>query len=237
MAPQDFDVDSLAAYLHLTPQQVVRLADRDKVPGRKVGGQWRFSRAEIHHWMEERMGVLDHGELDQVERLLKRQAGPEEKEVVSIADKLPLQAIAVPLMARTRAKVITAMVDLAAGTGLVWDPVKLAEAVRAREELAPTALDNGVALLHPRRPMPGVVAEPLMALGRTDAGIPFGGAGGVLTDVFFLICSTDDQRHLRVLARISRLIADGSLLEGIRAAENAAEVHRLVVEHETAITK
>jgi len=85
--------------------------------------------------------------------------------------------------------------------------------------------------------MPGVVAEPLMALGRTDAGIPFGGAGGVLTDVFFLICSTDDQRHLRVLARISRLIADGSLLEGIRAAENAAEVHRLVVEHETAITK
>ena len=36
MSADDFDIDSLAAYLHLTPQQVARLADRGKLPGRKV---------------------------------------------------------------------------------------------------------------------------------------------------------------------------------------------------------
>ena len=67
MRREDFDLDSLAAYLHVTPQQVERLASRGKVPGRKVGGQWRFSSPEIHHWMEERMGLLEDDELQRVE--------------------------------------------------------------------------------------------------------------------------------------------------------------------------
>ena len=51
MPNNDFDIDSLAAYLHLSPQQVMRMADRGKLPGRKLGGQWRFAEAEIHHWL------------------------------------------------------------------------------------------------------------------------------------------------------------------------------------------
>ena len=98
------------------------------------------------------------------------------------------------------------MVDLAAETGLLWDAEKMTAAVRERENLHPTALENGVALLHPRRPLQQILAEPLVALGITQAGIPFGESHGVLTDVFFLICSTDDASHLRILARLSRLI-------------------------------
>ncbi len=57
MLDEALDLDGLAAFLHLTPAQVGRLADRGKLPGRKVGGQWRFSPAEIHHWMEQRIGL------------------------------------------------------------------------------------------------------------------------------------------------------------------------------------
>jgi len=232
MPQKDFDIDGLAAYLHLTPQQVERLASRDKLPGRKVGGQWRFSHAEIHHWMERRMGVLDDHQLARVEGVLQRASKTDEEQTVSIASALPVDAIAVPLRARTRGKVIAAMVDLAASTALLWDPVKMAEAVRAREDMQPTAMDNGVALLHPRRPMPSILAEPFLALGVVDGGIPFGGSGGVLTDIFFLICSTDDRHHLRVLARLARLISYRSLLDEIREAPDAAAVHQLVARRE-----
>ena len=71
---EDFDLDSLACYLHLTPQQVERLAERERVPGRKVAGKWRFSQAQIHHWLEDRIGLLDEGELDQVDGVLERAA-------------------------------------------------------------------------------------------------------------------------------------------------------------------
>jgi PTS system nitrogen regulatory IIA component len=221
MASRDFDVDSLAAYLHLSPQQVARMADRGKLPGRKISGQWRFAEAEVHHWLEDRIGLSDEEELVQMENVLDRRRG-EQAEVVSLAKMLPLDAIAVPLQARTRGSVIGEMAQLAARTGLLWDPERMAEAVRERESLHPTALDIGVALLHPRRPMPNILAEPFLALGRTYQGVPFGGVRGGLTDLFFLILSTDDRGHLRTLARLSRLLGDSTTLDGLRCCENPA---------------
>lgn len=222
---EDFDIDSLAAYLHLTPPQVAKMADRGKLPGRKVGGQWRFSQAEIHHWLEDRIGASAEEELIEVEGVLQRADKDAGGDAVSIAAMLPSEAVALPLAARTRSSVITSMVELAAATGLLWDPDKMAQAVKAREDLHPTALDNGVALLHPRRPMPTVLAEPFLALGRTYQGIPFGGTGGGLTDIYFLICSVDDRGHLRTLARLSRLVGDTSLLAKLRDAQTAIEMH------------
>ena len=148
----DFDLAALADYLHLDLAKVTRLAERGKLPGRRVGGDWRFSQAEIHHWLEERIGDSNAGELLRLEAALERAAG-NTATAFTITDLLPPEAIAVPLAARTRASVMSSMVDLAAGTGWLWDPEKMAAAVRQREELHPTTVDGGVALLHPRRPL------------------------------------------------------------------------------------
>ena len=231
----DFGVESLAAYLHLTPQQVLRLADRGKLPGRKVAGQWRFSRAEIHHWLEDRVGLRDD-ELVDVEGVLNRQRETAPEEKITIARILPEQAIAVPLEARTRNSVFTAMVELAARTGWLWDPGKMAEAIRAREDMYPTTLDNGVALLHPRRPMPGILGQAFIALGCTPTGIPFGGSRGGLTDIFFLICSVEDRGHLRALARLSRLISAPGFLDELRQAPDAAAAWQLITQTEAKLT-
>jgi PTS system nitrogen regulatory IIA component len=107
----------------------------------------------------------------------------------------------------------------------------MAEAVRTREEMHPTALENGVALLHPRRPMPKILSQPFLALGCTASGIPFGGAAP-LTDVFFLICSMDDRNHLRVLARLSRLLTLPGFLNALHQAEDSMSAHQLIVEAE-----
>jgi PTS system nitrogen regulatory IIA component len=230
MTDRDFDIDSLACYLHLTPQQVERLATRGRLPGRKVASKWRFSAADIHHWMEQRMGLLEDDELAQVEGALAR-ADNLQAEDVSIAEALDEQTIRLPLQARTKGSVIDEMSQLAARTGLLWDPRKMAEAVRNREQLQSTALDNGVALMHPRRPLSSILAEPVLAVGISPHGIPFGGRGP-LTDVFFLICSTDDRGHLRTLARLSRMIGGDDLLEDLRRSPNAAAVYDLIVQAE-----
>ncbi len=236
MPTQDFGIESLARYLHLNPQQVVRLADRGKLPGRKVGGQWRFSRADIHHWLEHRIGLSDEEELVGVEGVLRGPPGTEEPTQVSIAQMLPCEAIAVPLPARTRSSVFTSMVDLGARTGYLWDPEKMAEAIRSREELYPTTLDNGVALLHPRRPMPNLLGQAFLALGITAAGIPFGGERGGLTDVFFLVCSVEDRGHLRTLARLSRVIASSGFLDELRQATDSWSAHELIARTEAKLS-
>ena len=222
MPSQDFDADSLARYLHISPAQVQKLAERGSVPGRKISGQWRFSRGEIHHWLEERIGAAGEDDLEHVQGLLDQAAADHEHATVAISELLDPEAIANPLAARTRNSVIHEMVELASKTGHLWDAAEMEEAVQARETLHPTALDSGVALLHPRRPLAHALAQPFLALGRTASGIPFGSESGRLTDVFFLICSVDDSQHLRTLARLSRLIASPGFLDAIRSAEGMA---------------
>jgi len=233
MPHSDFDVPRLAAFLHLTPKQVLRLADRGKIPGRKINGQWRFSRAEIHHWLEERIGLSSDVELREVEGVIHRAAGGPTAEV-SIDLWMPDCAVIYPLQARTRFSVIQAMCDLAATTGLLWEPGKMAEAVQAREEMHTTALDMGVALLHARRPMTNILGGPILALGRTVSGIPFAGRG-LLTDIFFLICSTDDQEHLQLLARLSRVLTDPEIIPLLREAADSADLRRIIVDKEAEI--
>lgn len=226
----DFDLQSLSEYLHLDPFQVARLAERQKIPSRKVQGNWRFARAEIHQWLENRIGVSEGEELVEVESMLRPARGVVDTSPTGLAGQLPLEAIEIPLRARTRGSVIQSLVDVAARTGLLWDAPRMAEAVRAREDLHPTALDSGVALLHPRRPMPSILGAPLLAFARTDQAIAFGGRHGADTDLFFLICSLDDREHLQTLARLSRLAGNPDLLAMLRAVQDARTARDLLLQ-------
>jgi PTS system nitrogen regulatory IIA component len=229
---EDFDLQSLADYLHLDPALVSKLVERGKLPGRRVGGQWRFSRHEITFWLERRIGASDDAELAQVEDAMQRGGGPRAEDLLPVSQLLPVQAIAVPLLARTRISVISSMVELAGSTGWLWDVPRMEEAVRLREDLFPTALDNGVAMMHPRRPLPSIVGQPFIAFGRTERGLPFGAPGGGLTDLFFLLCSVNDRGHLHTLARLSRLIGNSDFLAELRGAPDAKSAHEVIKERE-----
>jgi PTS system nitrogen regulatory IIA component len=85
MSGKDFDLEQLAAYLHFTPDQIQKLIKRGELPGRKVQGQWRFSESEIHHWLENRIGMSSPEELEEVERWFERSA-PDEESPVVLAD-------------------------------------------------------------------------------------------------------------------------------------------------------
>ena len=120
MAQDDFDIDRLAAYLHMMPAAVQKLAERGKLPARRIGGDWRFSAAEIHHWLEDRIGVSDEDELVHMEGALDNASTIADVEQISIADLLHLEAIEIPLEARTRGSVVGRMTELAGRTGLLW---------------------------------------------------------------------------------------------------------------------
>src|SRR5438445_7808636 len=91
-----------------------------------------------------------------------------------------------------------------------------------------TALDSGVAIPHPRRPLPGALGESVMAYGKTASGIAFGAPGGGLTDIFFLVCCRDDRTHLQVLARLSRLLLRPGFVDELRGRETPGETWRLL---------
>jgi nitrogen PTS system EIIA component len=114
-------------------------------------------------------------------------------------------------------------VRLAEQSWQVYDPEAILDAIRQREGMGSTALENGVALPHPRRPLPAALGESVLAYGRTPSGIPFGAPHGIPTDIFFLVCCRDERTHLRVLARLSRLLLQPGFVDGLRAAETSED--------------
>jgi PTS system nitrogen regulatory IIA component len=217
MGSDMMDMEQLAAYLQRDVREVGKLASRGHLPGHKVGGQWRFARAEINQWIETQMHAYTEQQLTALES-----AGGEHPEPL-ISGLLSEASVAVPLGASTKSSVLRELVTLAEQSWQVYDSAAILEALRAREELASTALPSGVAIPHPRRPLPQALGESVLAYGRTTAGIPFGAAHGGLTDIFFLVCCRDDRTHLRVLARLTRLLMHGDLLAELRTAETAGE--------------
>jgi PTS system nitrogen regulatory IIA component len=221
-------LEELATYLHRDVREVSKLASRGKLPGQKVGGEWRFLKVEINRWLEGQLSGYTDQQLTAVE------AGPDRNPEYEplLAEYLSEAAVAVPLAASTKASALRELVALAERTWQVYDPAALLEAIRQREEMGSTALPSGVAIPHPHRPLPAVLGEAVIAYGRTASGIPFGAERGGLTDVFFLVACRDDRTHLRVLARLSRLLLRPGFLDELRAAPTAGETFELIVKEE-----
>lgn len=220
MGSDMMDMEQLAAYLQRDVREVGKLANRGHLPGHKVGGQWRFARAEINQWIETQMPSLSEKELTNLESSSAVRSGDGEPLLASLLSEA---SIAVPLAASTRASVLKELVSLAEQSWQVYDPEAILDAVRQREDMASTALPSGVAIPHPRRPLPAALGESVLAYARTASGIPFGSTHGGLTDLFFLVCCRDDRTHLRVLARLTRLFLRPNFLDELRAAQTPAE--------------
>ena len=54
-----FTLDDVAAYLKVGKRTVYRLAANGQIPAFKLGGTWRFQRAELDRWIAARMGAQD----------------------------------------------------------------------------------------------------------------------------------------------------------------------------------
>lgn len=220
MESETMDLEQLATYLQRDVREVSKLASRGHLPGRKVSGEWRFARAEINYWIETQL----HG---YSEKQLAALENPSSSEPL-VSKLLSEATMAVPLAASTRASVLKELVNLAEQSWQVYDPQAILSAIRQREEIGSTALENGVAIPHPRRPLLAALGESVLAYGKTASAVPFGGNRGGLTDIFFLVCCRDQKTHLSVLARLARMMLRPGFVDDLRAAATVPESYRLI---------
>lgn len=61
--PDVLTLDEAAAYLRVPADAVLRMIDDEKLPGRRFGEDWRFSRAAVQAWLAAppaKRGILPH---------------------------------------------------------------------------------------------------------------------------------------------------------------------------------
>lgn len=233
MPHEQMDDRQVAAYLHMDQREVHKLASRGKLPCRRVGGRFIFSKSEIDHWAFERMGGMKHDELARLERGVSLHHGFDHERLI-VNELIPTDGLAVPLNAKTRESVLRRLLDVAETNEMVYARDELLSEIKHREELCSTAIAPGVALPHPRQPLPYDIAESFIVVGLTPGGIPFGAEDGGLTRLFFLICCKDDSTHLHVLARLARMLSDDAARGEFLHAETTDQLGRLLLQREQA---
>ena len=225
----------LARFLGMDQRQADKMAQRGQIPCQKVGGQFRFNRAEVTEWMQQNLGQGQH-DLASMDEAKSANIHIDLQDTL-ITPMLREQAICVQLAARTKSSLLKELVALAQETDLLYDGQALLEALNRREELCSTAMEGGIAIPHPRRPLPYAIAEPILVIAQTTQGIGFGAPDGRLSDLFFMTCSQNDHDHLHVLARLCRMLNDRTFPQQLRDAETPEQIVELMRQREQIVMK
>lgn len=220
----------LAKMIGADSRRLERMAQRGKIPCQRVGGEFRFNRAEIIQWLQRHMGTFHDDHLEEVDAGMTAHRQTHQTQSM-ITPLIRSEAVTHCLQARSKNGAIRALMSLAESTGMVYDSEVLLEAVLHREELCTTAMEDGVALPHPRRPMPYEIEDTLLVVARAQHGILFGAPDGP-TRLFFFTASQDDTHHLHVLARICRLLRHDNLLENLIHADSSQHMIDLITQCE-----
>jgi len=222
--PHDFfSLEELATRLGRDRREVEKLVSRGRIPGHKTDGEWRFHPTEIRHWLEQELRGYSESELAHLEQ---QYPSPEmDDSSTPIARLMKPEMVQVPLEARTKRSVLETLIELAGKTWQVWEPATVLQAVLEREDVLSTAFENGVAIPHPRNPLPLALGESIIAFGRSPGGIPFGGPKRSITDCFFLVLARDSRTHLLILARLGRLLQQPGFLDELRHQDDSATTY------------
>ncbi len=231
MPREQMSEKQVAAYLNMDLREVQKLSARGQIPCRKIGGRFVYTKLEVDHWAFSRLGQMDRKELAGIEKGVSLHHGYDPHEL-SVESLIPDGGIAVPLDARTGGAVLRKLVDLGERLGVIYVPEELHEEIRKREELCSTAMVPGVALPHPRHPLPYDIADSFVLVGRTFKGVPYGAEDGTLTQLFFMICCKDERTHLHVLARLARILTESRQVESLLGAEDADALREALAQAE-----
>ncbi|MBA4368633.1 MAG: PTS fructose transporter subunit IIA [Desulfobacterium sp.] len=117
------------------------------------------------------------------------------------------------------------VVPVAKMTGI--DREKLIRILMERERLGSTGIDGGIGIPH------GKLKElnsPVIGFGLSKKGVNFESMDGRPTHIFFLLCTPENSTglHLKLLARISRLLKNEGLKKKLKTISTKEEVISII---------
>jgi mannitol/fructose-specific phosphotransferase system IIA component (Ntr-type) len=233
---EKLDLRSAAEHVSIDANELRHVAQRGEIEAFRRGDEWFFDHAALDEWAQRRLLASNARVLDEQHKAIMDKLRRERRGDVGVGALMRAEAVELALAAKAKAGAVRDMADLAVRTGLVYDPEALFKELLAREDAASTAVGSGAAFLHPRFHDPYLFEESFVAYGRSARPIYFGAPDGAPTHHFFLVCSTDHEQHLHILARLAVLAHGTDLLERLDVAEDADSALAAVAECESEYT-
>lgn len=223
-----------AKHIRIPERELFHLVQREEIPHLRRGEDVVFEHRQLDDWAQRRILGLPTQSLSDQHREATADRTKKATEDALVEQLFRPEWIDPVMSARTKPAVLRDMVALAMRTGRLYDDAALVRELEAREEVASTAIGGGAAFLHAHYHDPYLYSESFVVFGRTVQPIFFGAQDGEQTDLFFLICCTDDTLHLHTLARLCTMAHGSLMLSDLRVATTADELFAILLnaEHE-----
>ena len=150
---------------------------------------------------------------------------------MKIVDLIKRDMVVPALVATEKRGILEELATYMAGRHARIDRATLSRVLTEREQLASTAIGEGVAIPHGKL---ASVGEIVACLGRATAGVEFDSMDGQPTYLFFVLVAPESSTgaHLKALARISRVFKDPEFRRRLLLAPDAEAMYTVVAEED-----
>ncbi len=150
---------------------------------------------------------------------------------MKISELLDPRAIVANLKARDKAHALAELTDALLICEPSLDRDEVIAVLQEREKLGSTGIGDGVAIPHGK--LAGI-PELKLVFGRSEEGVDFESMDGQPAHLFFLLIAPEESVgvHLKTLAKISKLLKDGSVRKKLMEASEPQEIYQVILDEE-----
>jgi PTS system nitrogen regulatory IIA component len=206
-------IDEVAKYLRVSERTVYDWAQKGEIPSGKIGTVWRFKKAEIEQWVNDRLST-------------HTMASP--TEAVAVETILSPDRILI-LNYSTKRDVLLALANNLAAAPQVKNRQELVTEILRREELMTTAMGRGIAITHVRL---ASVTDLVVSVGisQTDI-IDFHALDDEPVRLVFMVAAAHNQHayYLQTISFFSARLKNLALRRDLVNAKKADEAYQLMI--------
>jgi PTS system nitrogen regulatory IIA component len=206
-------LEEVAKYLRVSERTVYDWAQKGDIPAGKIGTVWRFKKAEIEQWVNERLSG---------NKLMPQ------KTFIAIDTILSPDRVLF-LDYSTKRDALLALADNLARAPQVKNRQELALEILKREELMSTAIGRGIAIPHIRL---ASVTDRVVSVGISRNGIgDFQPLDDEPVRLMFMIAAAYNQHayYLQTLSFFSARLKNRELRDSLLAAQTARDAYALLM--------
>jgi PTS system nitrogen regulatory IIA component len=148
---------------------------------------------------------------------------------MKIAEVLKKDFILEQLTSRTKPDVLHELADVILGERADYNPEGAVNILLEREKLGSTGIGDGIAIPHGKL---NIIDALAISFGRSQEGIDFNAMDGKPVHLFFLLLAPENAagQHLKMLAKLSRMLKDATFRKNLLEATSTEDLYRIIVD-------
>jgi len=211
-----------AEYIKMNEKTVLKMAQSGEIPGVRIGNQWRFHIKSIDNYLQKKAVKSPDSKLNSMVK--------SDDQTISLSRLTGLDYIKIDSQARSADELLYELSEMAHEKGLTGSKSELFGELQKREKMLSTAVGNRAAVPHPRNPDPKIFTIPKVIIIRTCQGIDFGAPDNQQVYIFFMICAPNEFIHLRLLAKIAKLLNLPHMMDRLISSDSKEQIMQIFME-------